>query len=102
MHGARPLERAMHRALVRRTSGVPSLRKHVLAQTQQWRLEGVDDHDILAAFLDLLQRVACTTGDDRTDLLTGEPRWAAVAEVIERAIDSTAPASTFPFPPRDA
>jgi hypothetical protein len=36
----------------------------------------------------LLQRVACTTGDDRTDLLTGEPRWAAVAEVIERAIDS--------------
>lgn len=88
----------MHRALTRRTSGVPSLRKHVIAQAQQWRADGVDDREILAAFRELLQCVACATGDDRIDLFTGQPRWAAVAEVIERAIQDTTSTNMFPFP----
>jgi hypothetical protein len=81
-----PLQKAIRRALLRRTSGMSSLRKITRAQLLRWRAEGVPDTEVLDTLLGIASDVANATGSDRTDLVTGQPRWTYVAEEIRRIV----------------
>ena len=83
-----PLQKAVKRTLVHRTNGLSSLRKNALAQIARWRVEGVPDREILQRLLLIASDVAHATGNDRIDLVTGEPRWAYVAEALTRIVES--------------
>ncbi len=83
-----PLQKAIGRSLVNRASGWTSLRANVLSQLARWRLEGVPEHEILPRFLEIASDMARETGNDRVDLISGEPRWSHVADAIARVVDS--------------
>ena len=83
-----PLEKAIRRSLVSRSSGRESLHKHALVFIAQSRVAGVSDDEILRDLLEIASEVACATGNDRVDVLTGQPRWAYVAEDVLRIMDS--------------
>jgi hypothetical protein len=83
-----PLEKAIRRSLVSRSSGRESLHKHALSYMADSRAAGATDDDILRELLDLASEVACATGNDRSDVLTGQPRWAYVADDLRRLVDS--------------
>jgi hypothetical protein len=83
-----PLEKAIRRSLVSRSSGRESLHKHALSYIAQSRAAGAADDDILRELLDIASEVACATGNDRVDVLTGQPRWSYVAEDLRRLMES--------------
>jgi hypothetical protein len=83
-----PLEKAVRKTLVHPSKGMPSLRKHVLAHAVRLRLQGIDEGSIISRLSAIVMDVASTTGDDRTDLVTGEPRSARVASAIRNIVES--------------
>jgi hypothetical protein len=83
-----PLQKSIRRALTKRASGLHSLRKNVVAQVARWRVEGMREEDILPSLMAIASDVACATGNDRIDLVSGAPRWAYVAQAIERILES--------------
>lgn len=82
------LQKSVRRTLAKRSSGLSSLRKNVTVRMARCRLEGMTDAEIVTAPLAIAADVARATGNDRIDLVTGEPRRAYVANAITRIVAS--------------
>lgn len=84
-----PLQKAIRGALAHRSNGMASLAKILPGYVARLRDDGIAESNILPMLLDITAEVAHATGNDRMDLITGEPRWAYVAERITRILEST-------------
>ena len=69
------LERAVTQALVNPTRSLPTLRRAVIAATEELRRHGFDDDRIRALFGRLVEDVARTRALDATSIVSGQPRW---------------------------
>src|SRR3954453_10154381 len=69
------LERAVTQALVNPTRSLPTLRRAVIAATQELRRHDFDDERIRELFSRLIEDVARTRAFDSTSIVSGQPRW---------------------------
>lgn len=69
------LERAVTQALVNPTRSLPTLRRAIIAATQELRRHDFDDDRIRALFARLVEDVARSRAFDSTSIVSGHPRW---------------------------
>jgi hypothetical protein len=69
------LERAVTQALVNPTRSLPTLRRAIIAATQELRRHDFDDDHIRAVFSQLVEDVARSRAFDSTSIVSGHPRW---------------------------
>lgn len=76
------LERAVTQALVNPTRSLPTLRRAVIAATQELRHHDFDDDRIRALFARLIEDVARTRALDSTSIVSRHPRWVDLTERV--------------------
>lgn len=77
------LERAVTQALVNPTRSLPTLRRAVIAATEELRRHDFDDERIRALFGRLIEDVARARALDATSIVSGQPRWVELTTRVK-------------------
>lgn len=78
------LERSVGRALFGYRGGLSSIRSAVRSATQELRVHGVADAEIVSILAEIVEDAGRACRADRSSLMSGEPTWMRLRATVVR------------------